>query len=299
MSKCPRCQSELVVGLVSNQQQVRCARGGSISQPQVEQGTRQVNRAARWSLWLGLSSILLLWITGIPALILGIRALWQMRYKRPTKREKESAIIGTVLGTTFGLLLGGCATGALAMAITIAINAMPTSTNDPAVIRQWMDEVVHLDLPPELEATDAIWLMSTQSFEFNKAGKPYEFPTTQLHVIHIGSLLANNPGLLKSFQDDWAKTNLTVRQGHQLINSEQLEWNLEGAATAVNHETFRVPADLTPELSDSSHSKADHYIAFVRQRGAVVGLQLYTEGPDRMDLGEVRQLFESLEIVED
>ncbi|MCH2181044.1 MAG: DUF4190 domain-containing protein [Mariniblastus sp.] len=304
MSKCPHCQSELLVGLVSHQQQVRCARCGTISLPQIEQGTGQPNRAARWSLWLGVSSILLLWITGIPALILGIRALWQMRYNKPTEREKKSAIIGTVLGTTFGVVLGGCVTGFLGIFIMIFMTLSPEMSDDPDVIRQWLDEVVQLDIPQELEPHFARKSMPSRSFSFYSGSSVYAddsqgFSNTSLQIIYIGALISNNPTVLRTLQDDWERTDKTTYSEQESVNSEQLQWNLDGTTTKVDHETFLVPGDPILQSPELSNFKADHYIAFTRKGDVVVGLQLSSEGPGRMSQDQVRQLFESLDIIQD
>lgn len=69
----------------------------------------KTDRMAKWSFWLGLSSLFLLMLTGIPALVLGIRSLRRMRFRSVDKREKFQAITGTILGLLFGVFGGTCA----------------------------------------------------------------------------------------------------------------------------------------------------------------------------------------------
>lgn len=288
MFQCPHCQSELVLGLVSHQQQVRCARCGKVSRPQTENvSQRKPNRAARWSLWLGLSSILLLSITGIPALILGIRSLLQMRYEQPTRREKEAGVVGTLLGAIFGVLLGGCFLGGGGMILFSMLYLPLERSRDPDMIRQWMDQVVQIDLPEGLEPSSARKQMGTQTFlEFNNdQGPPFhgqsQHKTTRLSIIHFAKSPTFNLTTMKN------ELNRGERLLKQYAKRERLEWTLCGTPTEVIHTTYG---------SDSS----DRYIAIVADDHAAVGLELFTtETNENMSTDEVRRIFESLKMVRD
>lgn len=284
MFQCPHCQSELVLGLVSHQQQVRCARCGKVSRPQTDNvSQRKPNRAARWSLWLGLSSILLLSITGIPALILGIRSLLQMRYEQPTRREKEAGVVGTLLGAIFGVLLGGCFLGGGGMILLAMLNLPLERSRDADVIRQWMDQVVQIDLPEGLELRSARKQMGTQTFlEFDNLLPPFDKPTsTKLSIIYYRNSPTFNLGTVKN------ELNRGERLLKQYAERERLEWTLCGTPTEVIHTTYG---------SDSS----DRYIAIVADDHAAVGLELFTtETNENMSTDEVRRIFESLKMVRD
>lgn len=304
MFQCPRCQSELVVGQVSHQQQVRCARCGTVSWPQTENvSQRKPNRAARWSLWLGLSSILLFSITGIPALILGIRSLLQMRYERPTKWEKEAGVVGTILGTVFGVLLGGCILTGGGMILFAILSIPRQQTNDPAVIRQWMDQVVRVDLPKELEPRSARFLMGTQTrLEFDNATAADKGREMNLTIIHLGKSPDFNLQTIKDELNRAIGDKLVLKQLKQ-GSTEQLEWTICGKPTEVFHTSYiRYVANTPAEASLASGSgvKAHRYIALVSDDQAAVGLRLFsTETNEGMRTAEVRRIFESLEMVQD
>jgi hypothetical protein len=295
-----------VLGLVSHQQQVRCARCGKVSRPQTDNvSQRKPNRAARWSLWLGLSSILLLSITGIPALILGIRSLLQMRYEQPTRREKEAGVVGTLLGAIFGVLLGGCFLGGGGMILLAMLNLPLERSRDADVIRQWMDQVVQIDLPEGLELSSARKQMGTQTFlEFdNDRGPPVhgqsQYKTTRLSIIHFAksptfSLQMMNNELGRTFGNELTLRQLTRGKG------ERLEWTICGTPTEVIHTSYaaQTPADASP--GSPSQPKADRYIAIVADDRAAVGLKLFTtETNENMSTDEVRRIFESLKMVPD
>ena len=306
MFQCPHCQSELVLGLVSHQQQVRCARCGKVFRPQTDNvSQRKPNRAARWSLWLGLSSILLLSITGIPALILGIRSLLQMRYEQPTRREKEAGVVGTLLGAIFGVLLGGCFLGGGGMILLAMLNLPLERSREANVIHQWMDQVVQIDLPEGLEPTSARKQLGTQTFfDFdNDQGPPVhgqsQHKTTRLSIIHFAksptfSLQIMNNELGRTFGNELTLRQLTRGKG------ERLEWTICGTPTEVIHTSYaaQAPADASP--GSPSQPKADRYIAIVADDRAAVGLKLFTtETNENMSTDKVRRIFESLKMVRD
>ena len=307
MFQCPHCQSELVLGLISHRQQVRCARCGKVSRPQTENvSQRKPNRAARWSLWLGLSSILLLSITGIPALILGIRSLLQMRHEQPTRREKEAGVVGTLLGAIFGVLLGGCFLGGGGMILFAMLNLPLERSRDADVIRQWMDQVVQIDLPDGLEPSSARKQLGTQTFfDFDNFSQRPPFTdqspskTTRLSIIHF----AKSPTFsLQIMQNELGRTfgnEVTLKQLSR-GKGERLEWTICGTPTEVIHTSYaaQAPAGVSPD--SPSQPKADRYIAIVTDDHAAVGIKLFTtETNENMSTDEVRRIFESLKMVRD
>jgi hypothetical protein len=294
--------------MISYRQQVRCARCGKASRPQTENASqRKPNRAARWSLWLGLSSILLLSITGIPALILGIRSLLQMRHEQPTKREKEAGVLGTLLGLVFGVLLGGCFLGGGGMILFAMLNLPLERSHDADVIRQWMDQVVQIDLPDGLEPSSARKQLGTQTFfEFDNFSQwpllPGQSPSkfTSLSVIHFAKSEA--PFRLQIIKNELGRTFdeefIASRSSRGKVG--RLEWTICGTATTVIHTSYaaQAPADASP--GSPSQPKADRYIAIVTDDHAAVGIKLFTtETNENMSTDEVRRIFESLKMVRD
>jgi hypothetical protein len=268
-------------------------------------GAHPINRAARWSFWLGISSIVLLWITGIPALILGTRALWQMRHQKTTKQEKRWAITGTLLGTLFGLLLGGCLTGMVGIFIAVSTTFSSDRSEDPAVLRQWLKEVVHLDIPEELKANFGYKSMTSHSFHFDTFDYSYrnknllideaDFSYTQLTInFWPETFLNQNETLLRS----WERDHRTRAKAEQPIETRQLLWNLNGTPTKVRQEIYFASDEANGSTSRRERDREDHYVTVIHHEDAGVGLDLSTQGPGRMTPAEVRQLFESLQFVQ-
>ena len=312
MFQCPHCQSELVIRSVSYAQHVRCAQCGWTGSP--ESGKRSENsqnRAAWWSLWLGLSSILLLSITGIPALILGFRSLLKMRYQKPSKREKEASILGILLGTVFGVLLGGCVmfTGGITLIAMLTYDNQ--NTNEPEIARQWMNSLVQIDLPQELQPQSAskIKILETQTIiTLNNDIK--DLPKNlELDNSLSSDVYPNNITILQIYHVDQAPSltlQSTLNQSFNPIlnydllplNTEQLEWNFTGKPIKVIHDTYNyvaidAVAANTPTLKPIAHS----YTATADDGRSSVALRLFTtETSENMSLDKVRRIFESLSI---
>lgn len=255
---------------------------------------------------MGLSSILLLSITGIPALILGIRSLLQMRHEQPTRREKEAGVVGTLLGAIFGVLLGGCFLGGGGMILFAMLNLPLERSRDADVIRQWMDQVVQIDLPDGLEPSSARKQLGTQTFfDFDNFSQRPPFPgqspskTTRLFIIHFAksptfSLQIMQNELGRTFDEEF----IASRSSRGKV--ERLEWTICGTPTEVIHTSYaaQAPAGVSPD--SPSQPKADRYIAIVTDDHAAVGIKLFTtETNENMSTDEVRRIFESLKMVRD
>jgi len=99
---CSQCESELLVEIFGTSNPIRCASCGGISIPANEAST-QAGRFAWRSLWLGIASIFLLFLTGLPAIWYGVRSLLQMRFVRSQKGDRKAAAAGITLGLLFGI----------------------------------------------------------------------------------------------------------------------------------------------------------------------------------------------------
>ena len=104
MTECQHCKSKVVTVGLNTGQQIRCANCLTIwTFGKVE--TDATDRLAWRSFWLGLSSILFLFFTGIPAIYYGVRSLLRMRFVKPKKRDRAAAIAGTTMGGCFGIFV--------------------------------------------------------------------------------------------------------------------------------------------------------------------------------------------------
>lgn len=105
MSSCNHCQAELYTDSIAGVRNLRCAKCNHLNSFVGKSQTNQ-NRDAWFSLWLGLSSMLLICVTGIPALFFGIRALAKMRYHPTSSRAKTATIVGLAAGFVGTFVIG-------------------------------------------------------------------------------------------------------------------------------------------------------------------------------------------------
>jgi len=238
-------------------------------------------------------------------LILGIRSLLQMRHEQPTKREKEAGVLGTLLGLVFGVLLGGCFLGGGGMILFAMLNLPLERSRDADVIRQWMDQVVQIDLPDGLEPSSARKQLGTQTFfDFDNNTRPplpgqSPSKTTRLSIIHFAKSPTFSLQLMKNELGRTFGNELTLRQLKR-GKGERLEWTLCGTPTEVIHTSYAAHAPPGVSPDSPSQPKADRYIAIVTDDHAAVGIKLFTtETNENMSTDEVRRIFESLKMVRD
>ena len=129
---CPQCQSTLLVEVFGTSNPIRCASCGEISMPPNQQAS-EVHRDSRRSLWLGVASIVLLFLTGIPAIWYGVRSLLKMRFVRSQRGDRKAATIGAVLGLIFGIfgLAFVSVAGGIALILTLVQKDIENGTSNP------------------------------------------------------------------------------------------------------------------------------------------------------------------------
>jgi len=152
---CSNCGSSLVTDGLPPDTVVMCAGCHDVLELTDRQSDRRVSRRAVASLILGCLSLAGLFLTGIPAILLGISALRRIRQNPRTLTGTWLAVGGIAAGSVFGLFCGACLTFSLVMAI--AGRQSMVDTDDPQEVRQIGEEIVRCDLPPgvrPLKATD-------------------------------------------------------------------------------------------------------------------------------------------------
>ena len=126
---CQSCSTELASAGIYGGDVVHCAECGEQFTPVAGPHTETYSRKARWSLILGLLAIPLTFLTGIAALVLGIRALREIRRSGYALKGRGSAVWGIILGTVFGVI-GGMIALAVGTGIMYAVYSFET-TEDP------------------------------------------------------------------------------------------------------------------------------------------------------------------------
>lgn len=149
---CPECDTTLLIDLIPAAASIRCPSCSNVA-PRTSASSAEANRFAWRSFWLGLSSIVLLFFTGIPAIWYGIRSLLEMRFIRSQKHDRKAAIAGTTLGVLFGILGSGILAiiGGFALIISLAVE----NTEDPQRIREISNSIAAINLPNEFEPVTA------------------------------------------------------------------------------------------------------------------------------------------------
>ena len=108
---CSNCEATLVVIDLTEHDHVSCSQcNATFPLSQVSDTPPRTSRQAVASMILGVVSIVGLFVTGIPAIFLGIRALVRMRRNPLLLKGHSMAIVGILSGGGFGLICGSCAT---------------------------------------------------------------------------------------------------------------------------------------------------------------------------------------------
>ena len=118
MTKCQQCDATLIADGLPQGQQVRCVKCAHLFRLGEEKKT-SADRLAWRSFWLGLSSLLCMFFTGIPAIYYGIRSLLRMRFIKPRPKDRFAAVSGTLMGGCFGMSGAVIACFAAIIAITL------------------------------------------------------------------------------------------------------------------------------------------------------------------------------------
>ena len=144
LTSCPNCGVELATQDYDSESIGRCANCGS--QFGLDARLKDLttkNHKATLSAVLGIASFLGLFVTGIPAVILGWLALKAIREKK-TKGGRQRAITGMITGSVFSLL---CGTSVVGFAV-FAYSVIPSE--DPADLKAAQEELGTWELPTEV-----------------------------------------------------------------------------------------------------------------------------------------------------
>ncbi len=149
---CSNCESILLTDVFKTPNPIRCASCGHVSIPQTK-SSNQANRFAWRSFWLGLTSIVLLCLTGIPAIWYGVRSLLQMRFVRSQKNDRKAAIVGICLGLLFGFIGSGIV--AMIGAFSLIFMFLVEETKEPERIQEILANIGTIDIPEGFHAVEA------------------------------------------------------------------------------------------------------------------------------------------------
>ncbi len=185
---CPNCQAILAIDGVGLPRRVRCTRCGA----QFDIGDAVVavrtSRKAVVSLVLGICSLPCTLITGVPAIILGILALRDMRRER--LKGRGLAIGGIASGIVINLL--GMVVILPAIALMITLN----NTTDPNKISARFATLAQFDWPPDIEPRRAFQMFGSDCFRFADDPRDDSFGT-HIDLFYYPGSNGMNAGLVQ------------------------------------------------------------------------------------------------------
>jgi hypothetical protein len=141
---CPECDSTLLPERLDDVA-VLCANCRAVFVPADRRTEQRTSRKAVVSLVLGLLSLGGLFLTGIPAILLGVSALRDIKRASRALKGKYIAMGGIATGTVFGLMCGTCVSVSITFGIVMR-NSM-TQTDDPQITAEIAARLMEFEAP--------------------------------------------------------------------------------------------------------------------------------------------------------
>ncbi len=280
---CEACSKELLPTKIEPQQMLQCGGCGFTFRPAMDAETKQkTDRMAKWSFWLAISSLFLCMLTGIPAMILGIRSWRRMRFRVVQKKEKRWAVIGTILGGLTGV--SGTMFFVTAASMGMLVWYTFEASDDPVRAQELADKVFQYDPPIPLVVTDGLTILTMKRIrcadDRDKAKQRIRLAVHEFHMQpnaeQVTRQLSSNFGFAK-------------REEYELAETEEIvDWKVLKTGYVLKetykHKTY--PNDPKKDVI--------RYIFYRREQTGFFGGTLMYIGADRLDEDEVRKLLESL-----
>lgn len=307
MTECQYCNSTLVTNGLSPGQQIRCANCLSLlTFGKIEKV--ETHRLAWRSFWLGLSSILLLFFTGLPAIYYGIRSLLRMRFVKPKSSDRAAAIAGTALGGCFGIFVGFLAVCGLIIGLISYLTYQ--ETDDVVEVVQKCSEYFEFEVPKSLMPVKATSILNNHAtFEFADSKKATE-RNVRIQLRRDGaSIQTNRDRVVQSLM----RTRVNKQKMGKPEPSEILKWEMDGEVVDVRKTIYlrpretdsNEPSSAPPvEAADKEPTAVEmlethQYFAYLLRDDGYYGLVVVFE-PDGFELSEsdVRAIFANTKIVD-
>ena len=279
---CSNCESTLLTDVFNTPNPVRCSACGEISIPRI-QNFNQVNRFAWRSFWLGLTSIVLLFLTGIPAIWYGIRSLRQMRFMRSQKNDRKAAIAGISMGLLFGIL-GSCI-AALFGGFALIFTFLMEETKEPERIQEILAMAGTIEIPDGFHPVEAKLMMSEyQRIEWRDGLKP-ETANGRARLLkakHSAFSEAQRGSTMNLSLHGGIKTDSSSRR------SNRVSWQFAGQERDVTKTTIHAKQDDFEIHRYSASTKSDGEDEYFL---LVVNIRV----PGKYSEEDVKKMFESFQ----
>ncbi len=272
MTNCQQCNTTLVGEGISQGQQVRCAHCSHLFRLG-DQASTSADKFAWRSFWLGLVSIIFLFLTGLPAIYYGVKSLLRSRFIQARPIDKAAAVAGTAMGGCFGILGGFTALIAAALAAVVFFTV--STLKDPAEIEQRYSTIFSHELSENLVPSDSVSVFNAQFFfEFSDAAE-FKNRTFRLRQSFARAPMQATKGqTMAQLSHFGIDRNLITKE----ISSEKLPWTFHGEEISVRKTVSKIvgyendESELKidgPPTSADSHAPDPEtvvqYIGFVKQ----------------------------------
>jgi len=286
-TRCPDCEAVLVTAGLARMQTIRCAGCEATFLLGFSGQTIRTSRKAQTSLILGLSSLFCMLLSGIPAVILGMLALRDIRRRPGALMGRGFALAGIISGTVLGVGTTCFAIVAAALSTWMA-NSFERST-EPGRVREIAATMAEFDLPPGIKPRSAVQLIGMTAVVFVDAGEQGA-DRLKIHLVHYTNWMLRDRRQVRA-QLVYHKDQL---RGSHTESSHQWTCHVGGEAVQVTEEV----------RSDESGPVYRNYIAVLPARDGnvlaiVVAKEPQTTGTEpRLTTDMVRQFFESFTVPE-
>ncbi len=286
---CTHCASEMVLTKSEPNATIRCSKCGFLTAP-LDKKSVEKDRGAWWSLWLGLSSIVLLFLTGIPAVYLGVRSLLRMRHYNPRPGDRRAAIAGTSLGSFFGIIIGSVV-GFLLFVVVLTLTTLE-QTKDPAEIKQILSNFATIETPDSLLAYRGRVILNSQQEVIFQDHQKQRDATIRLEIGYLKPMFGANTNQLRTSQ---IGLDFGVDLEPEGTADEKLKWRMCGEDVTVTR------TRLVEEKPDTNGviRKITRYYGMTTNKSGTYGLVVLLREPNNsLSEEDVRKIFESLLPVE-
>ncbi|MBI1902223.1 MAG: DUF4190 domain-containing protein [Planctomycetia bacterium] len=270
-TRCPQCGTELWTQGISPDRTVLCARCGASLYLPLPPDTRRTSRKALASVALGVTSIALTVLTGLPAILLGFLAWRDIRRREEELKGRGLAYAGMALGTVFGLLCWPCmiammVPGVLQMRAAVAQQQAIAQNWQPPLVQSTAAQIGSLSLPlalkPFQSATGPGADMREASFQVTN-------PAADVFVLMVSAGPAT-PSPLKAVKErlgEWAVVSAML-----VDERSQLTWMVDGAPRKIY--TYR-------GMNFEDRKPQRRYVVLIEEGASVTALMISTweKGP--------------------
>lgn len=150
---CPSCRAEIACVQMSDDALVRCSCCGNVFETSVHNTASKLNPRAMISFALGLCSLGFLMLTGIPAIMMGLRSLKQIRQSEQREHGKWMSYSGIALGSVFGIGVGSLALVMLYASLLVYFSL--EIGDDQTEKRAILSQIIDVQLPDDIELSQA------------------------------------------------------------------------------------------------------------------------------------------------